>query len=116
MWLKKYDENVNAYEPKTNGHPGHNVDDWLVPLFPLMSNADMFKRSTELGYEYKTLEFTDPNTCERLSDAATSAPPIPLTSRGTSTPATKGPPPDSARALSFWISLIIVPLVMLLVF
>ena len=110
MWLKEYGDNVSAYEPKTNGHPGHNVDDWLVPLFPLMTNADMFKRSTELGYEYNNLEFTDPNTCERLS-----APPIRLTTRGTSTPATKGPYTDSARALSFWISLIIVPLVMLLV-
>ena len=64
MWLRKY---PNAtYYPETGAHPGHNRDDWLVPLFPLMTNGEVFKRSSELGYEYEDLNVPPINSCDPL--------------------------------------------------
>ena len=44
------------YHPTDGAHPGHNRDDWLMGIFPLATNGDMFKYSTKLGYDYDKLD------------------------------------------------------------
>ena len=60
-WIRKAGGNppsgYSMYE--TGGHPGHNLNDYLVPFFPLKTNADMYKRSSELGFHYDMLQRTD---------------------------------------------------------
>ena len=36
-------------------YPGHNRDDFLVPLFPLKTNADVYKISSEFGFKYDSM-------------------------------------------------------------
>ena len=36
----------------TRAHPGHNRDDYILPLFPLITHNDVFKTSDKLNYEY----------------------------------------------------------------
>ena len=56
QWLDQYsDENFPDYEPNTFYHdigPGHNIDEYLVPMFPLITHRDMHRRATSLGYKY----------------------------------------------------------------
>ena len=56
QWLDQYsDENFPSYQPDTFNYdisPGHNIDEYLVPMFPLITNSDMHRRATSLGYTY----------------------------------------------------------------
>ena len=54
-WLRKLNDNQLVYEPSSAEHPGHNRGDYLVPFFPLKTNADMYKISSELGFSYDSL-------------------------------------------------------------
>ena len=60
-WLRKSGGNPPSGYSMTEagGHPGHNLNDYLVPFFPLKTNADMYKRSSELGFHYDMLQRTD---------------------------------------------------------
>ena len=51
-WLRKFNGNLPPYLPMTGEHPGHNFNDTLVPFFPLKTNGDMYKTSTQLGFTY----------------------------------------------------------------
>ena len=55
-WLDRYnDQNFPSYQPSTFSYlvgPGHNIDEYLVPIFPLMTNRDMHRRAASLGYKY----------------------------------------------------------------
>ena len=78
-WLQKFTSGPPAYTPTTGGHPGWNLNDYHVPLFPLKTNADMYKESKELGYMYDgwpwSIPISDfqegcgnitvPNTCKK---------------------------------------------------
>ena len=44
-----------AYVPVSDGHPGHNRDDFMVPFFPLMTPGDQYRVSEEWGYVYDEL-------------------------------------------------------------
>ena len=73
MWLNKYPLSLRAgYKPVSGAHPGHNRDDWLVPLFPLVTNGEMFDRSTEFGYRYESLELEAYETCGPTVDQESS--------------------------------------------
>ena len=117
MWLKKYNADVSAYIAESGGHPGHNLDDWLVPLFPLMTNADMFKRSTNLGYEYESLEVVQAKDCGQLSgDSPTDSPPTTRSSGsgGGSGGGSSGQGDHSSVVhVSAWLIVLTLPLVML---
>lgn len=56
LWLDQFsDDEIPSYEPSTFSYkvsPGHNIDEYLVPIFPLYTNRDMHKRATALGYTY----------------------------------------------------------------
>ena len=55
-WLRKFNGNLPDYMPTSDRkHPGHNRNDYLVPFFPLKTNADMYKKSSDLGFEYDSL-------------------------------------------------------------
>ena len=98
-WLRKFSGNIPPYKPMSGGHPGHNRNDSLVPFFPLKTNADMYKVSSELGYQYDTTTWDIPGSdfprctnteCERGSTDT----PTPSTGGGgggtTSAPSTGG--------------------------
>ena len=54
-WLRKFNGNEPDYLPISGAHPGHNLNDYLVPFYPLKTNADMYKVSSEHGYQYDSL-------------------------------------------------------------
>ena len=58
-WLDQYDDNFPSYQPNEFYYdiaPGHNIDEFLVPMFPLITNRDMHNRAASLGYTYKESE------------------------------------------------------------
>ena len=57
-WLQKY----NTYKPISEGPPGHNLNDYFVPQFPVKKIADVYKESKELGYIYDELPWNIPAT------------------------------------------------------
>ena len=59
-WLQKFSGDLPAYLPTSGGHPGGNLNDYHVPLFPLKTNADMYKLSKELGYRYDGWDWSIP--------------------------------------------------------
>ena len=67
QWLDQYnDANFPGYQPDIFNYdisPGHNIDEYLVPMFPLITNRDMHNRARSLGYTYK--EVPQPSGCIR---------------------------------------------------
>ena len=62
--LQKFTSGPPAYMP-TNGEPmqpGWNLNDFLVPLYPLKTNADMYKVSKDLGYKYDGWSWSIPTS------------------------------------------------------
>ena len=59
-WLDQYtDENLPGYQPDAFYYgiaPGHNIDEYLVPMFPLVTKRDMQRRATSLGYTYEKVK------------------------------------------------------------
>ena len=64
-WLDQYsDDNFPSYEPSTFNYeinPGHNIDEYLVPIFPLITNGEMHTRARSLGYTYKEAQTPTPS-------------------------------------------------------
>jgi tyrosinase len=48
-------ELLPAYAPISNGHPGHNRDDYIVPFFPLITPGKQYQLSKRWGYVYDEL-------------------------------------------------------------
>ena len=44
-----------AYVPVSDGHPGHNRDDYMVPFFPLITAGGQYRVAEEWGYVYDVL-------------------------------------------------------------
>ena len=61
-WLQKYNGTPPSYQPVEGGPPGHNLNDYLVPLFPVRKIADFYQESKELGYIFDELPWTVPET------------------------------------------------------
>ena len=59
-WLQKFNGTPPSYQPVHGGPPGHNLNDFFVPLFPLKKIADIYKESKELGYVYDDLPWGIP--------------------------------------------------------
>ena len=54
-WLRKF--NKDALALSTYDAPiGHNKDDVIVPIFPLYTHQQMFKKSFEFGYDYEDVD------------------------------------------------------------
>ena len=56
-WLDQYSNvKFSSYQPNTFHYdvaPGRNIDEYLVPIFPLVTNRALHRRATSLGYTYK---------------------------------------------------------------
>ena len=73
---RKFSGDPRAYLPTSGGHPGGNLNDYHVPLFPLKTNADMYKLSKELGYRYDGWDWSIPTSdfpigCANYTEANT---------------------------------------------
>ena len=54
-WLRKFNKSANVLS--TYDAPiGHNRDDVIVPLFPVYTHQQMFKKSFEFGYDYHDVD------------------------------------------------------------
>ena len=54
-WLRKFNKDANVLS--TYDAPiGHNRDDVIVPLFPVYTHQQMFKKSFEFGYDYQDVD------------------------------------------------------------
>ena len=47
--------NLPEFEPVSGDHPGHNRDDFIVLLFPMETNDDIYKISLEFGFNYNSI-------------------------------------------------------------
>ena len=61
-WLQKYNGDPPSYKPISGGPPGHNLNDYFVPQFPVKKIADVYKESKELGYIYDEFPWSIPTT------------------------------------------------------
>ena len=55
-WLGRNGTNFSSYHPSAfhyNITPGHNIDEYLVPMFPLITNRDIHRRAISFGYIYE---------------------------------------------------------------
>ena len=66
-WLQGMGANANYMPTSRIAHPGHNTEDYLVPFFPLKTNGDMYKQSSEFGYNYEEQDLAQPDAGEALS-------------------------------------------------
>ena len=61
-WLQKYNGTPPSYQPISGSQPGNNLNDYIVPMFPLKRVADFYKESKELGYIYDEMPWEIPST------------------------------------------------------
>lgn len=54
-WLRKYNKDASVLS-LYDAPIGHNRDDVIVPLFPVYTHQQMFKKSFEFGYDYEDLD------------------------------------------------------------
>ncbi len=61
-WINRFgqDDPLNAkllpsYVPVSEAHPGQNLDDYLVPFFPLVRVSTQYQSAEEWGYSYDSL-------------------------------------------------------------
>jgi len=57
-WIKKYRINGSfpSFQPSSFSYyvyPGHNIDEYLVPFFPTVTNRNMHQEATSFGYTYE---------------------------------------------------------------
>ena len=58
-WLKTYthrNESFPSFQPSKFSYdvdPGHNIDEYLVPHFPIVTNRYMHHKATSFGYRYE---------------------------------------------------------------
>ena len=54
-WLRKFNKDANVLSIY-DAPIGHNRDDVIVPLFPVYTHQQMFKKSLEFGYDYQDVD------------------------------------------------------------
>jgi len=54
-WLRKYKRDASALSSH-DAPIGHNRGDVIVPLFPVYTHEQMFKKSFEFGYDYEDVD------------------------------------------------------------
>ncbi|XP_078604225.1 tyrosinase-like [Branchiostoma floridae x Branchiostoma japonicum] len=78
-WLRKFKPAVSEY-PLDGAPPGHNRDEYIVPLFPPYTHEFVFNVSTDLGYDFEGVDAdgtsdgdeegnTDLGECKNVSEA-----------------------------------------------
>ena len=54
-WLRKFQKDSLVLS-KFNAPIGHNKNDVIVPMFPLYTHQEMFRKSLDFGYEYEDVD------------------------------------------------------------
>lgn len=54
-WLRKFRKDSSVLS-KFDAPIGHNKDDVIVPMFPLYTHQEMFRKSLDFGYEYEDVD------------------------------------------------------------
>ena len=54
-WLRKFNKNASVLSTY-DALIGHNKDDFIVPLYPVYTHQQMFKKSFEFGYDYDDVD------------------------------------------------------------
>ena len=54
-WLRKFNKNASVLSTY-DALIGHNKDDVIVPLYPVYTHRQMFKKSFEFGYDYDDVD------------------------------------------------------------
>ena len=54
-WLRKFKKSASVLS-QYEAPIGHNRNDVIVPLFPVYTHEEMFKKSSEFGYEYEDVD------------------------------------------------------------
>ena len=54
-WLRKFKKNASVLS-SYNAPIGHNKDDVIVPICPVYTHQQMFKKSFEFGYDYDDVD------------------------------------------------------------
>ena len=54
-WLRKFKKDASVLSER-DAPLGHNKNDVIVPLFPLYTNEEMFRKSFDFGYEYEDVD------------------------------------------------------------
>ena len=54
-WLRKFNKNASVLS-SYDAPIGHNRDDVIMPLFPVYTHRNIFKKSLEFGYEYEDVD------------------------------------------------------------
>ena len=54
-WLCKFNKNFSVLS-SYDAPIGHNKDDVIVPLYPVYTHQQMFKKSFEFGYDYDDVD------------------------------------------------------------
>ncbi|XP_064402552.1 L-dopachrome tautomerase-like [Halichondria panicea] len=55
-WMQRFSSgNRPPYQPNSGGHIGHNLNDYMVPFFPLITPNEQYSTSENWGYRYDSL-------------------------------------------------------------
>ena len=54
-WLRKFNKDASVLS-SYDAPIGHNKDDVIVPLYPVYTHQQMFKKSFEFGYDYDDVD------------------------------------------------------------
>ena len=54
-WLRKFERDASVLS-EFNAPIGHNKNDFIVPLFPVYTHQDMFRKSYDIGYDYEDVD------------------------------------------------------------
>ena len=54
-WLRKFKKDASVLS-KLDAPIGHNKNDVIVPLFPLYTHEEIFRKSLDFGYEYEDVD------------------------------------------------------------
>jgi tyrosinase len=54
-WLRKFEKDASVLS-KFKAPMGHNKHDVIVPMFPVYTHQEMFRKSLDFGYEYEDVD------------------------------------------------------------
>ncbi|CAB3998065.1 tyrosinase-like, partial [Paramuricea clavata] len=54
-WLRKFEKDSSVLS-KFNAPLGHSKNDVIVPMFPVYTHKEMFRKSLDFGYEYEDVD------------------------------------------------------------
>ncbi|KXJ13362.1 tyrosinase [Exaiptasia diaphana] len=75
-WLRKFKKDASVLS-KFNAPIGHNKHDVIVPLFPVYTHQEMFRKSVDFGYEYEDVDENGNSPEDKSDDGSLGDCPVP---------------------------------------